>query len=380
MTIRWNVVGLSVLMALLLAHSLGCAAASRSLGNIPSSTMVGANAIDASGFPLDEDLWIEVPFKSLESDQSDIGGQPGVRAVSGTTAFPLFGDNGQQPHPNSVDYKERRYIPLVRIGIRPTLTTSDRFLNGPYDGARHKTAHRWSDHSAYMVIDVANASRIPHLGAYKELDSTQGTELDLVAYRRRLGKIAYMLIHAADQNGDVYWRNLTTFLEYIGSLESAAEAAQGAGIAATFISPVLGAALSGGGLAADAFVADLTDEFNVETYAELREAVATSRDVIRGKIHDAVEVAMPEKNGLESVLRLANDYAYSYSLKGTINLTKDEDEKLKDYLVTGDSSWRAYFLDEQLRYLRAKLVGASTEDAAEINRQIKQVTDARSAA
>jgi hypothetical protein len=224
----------------------------------------------------------------------------------------------------------------------------------------------WSDHNVYVVVDVANAMRIPHLGAY----NSKG-EFDLDMYRRRLGKIGNLLIQAADRNGDVYWRNLSTFLEYVGAVESAAKAAQGAGIAAAFISPVLGAALAGSGVATDAFFDDVTDSFDVETYAQLRESASTKREIMAKRIHTAVASATPQKGGLESVIRGANDYAYSYSLKGTIYITKEEDDKLKDLLITGESSWSVYFLEDRIRYLNTKLLSASEAESQEIQRQLE---------
>ena len=47
--------------------------------------------------------------------------------------------------------------------------------------------------------------------------------------------------------------------------------------------------------------------------------------------------------------------------------------------MTGQSSWSAFFLDERVRYLRTKLASASAAEAAEINRQMSEVTAAQKA-
>jgi len=192
---------------------------------------------------------------------------------------------------------------------------------------------------AYMIIDVSPLHKYTALGT-KEPDE----------FRARLNKIAELLLIAADHNGEIYWRMLVADLETLGLAESAADILIGGGIPSAFISPALGATLTGIGLAIDTFKDSYIDGLEVNEYASLRESASLYRKAVAGEIFKEIEQAEPGKNAVQSVLNLANDYAFSYSIKGALYAVQKQNEELQNLLVTGESAWKPFFQAQRNRY------------------------------
>lgn len=196
---------------------------------------------------------------------------------------------------------------------------------------------------AYMIIDVSPLHQFTALGT-----------ADPVVFRTRLNKIAELLLVAADHNGEIYWRMLVADLETLGLAESAADILIGGGIPSAFISPALGATLTGIGLAIDTFKDSYIDGLEVNEYASLRESASLYRKAVSGEIFTEIEQAQPGKNAVQSVLNLANDYAFSYSIKGALYAVQKQNEELQNLLVTGESAWKPFFKAQRERYEAAR--------------------------
>lgn len=279
------------LLVAVLMPMAGCEVIARSQGKLPVVFSVGENAIGIEGNPNNKDLFVY---------RIDPSGK-----------------------------KTSEKVPLVRVAYYGPFSCPPKIVD---DASRSKLAY-------YMIVDVANVVRDPTLGA--EADEA-GTRL----FRKRLSAIAALLITAADWNGEVYWRHLTTFLQTYKAAKSASKVIIGAAVPAAFISPVAGASLAGSGLAVDTFVTDFTGDLNVEEYASLREAASTYREVKKGEMLTAIETAEPGSDAVSKVLRQAYDYAFTYSIKGAIHAAVQQNTELKNMIITGDSSWKDYFKQE----------------------------------
>lgn len=295
------------LATVLIGGLQGCDTLARSQGKFAVASSFGSSAISDDGFPLNPDLFV---------DEIDRQGQ-----------------------------RTGRRIPLVKVAYRKPST--GQLVN------RADAPTNWSDQSYYKVIDVTNIDRDPMLGAPN----------DATLFKKRLTIIANMLIDAADTNGEVYWRHLTTFLETYKAVNSSSRAAMGAAIAGAFISPVLGAGLAGGALTADTFVVDFTSGLNVDEYAQLRDAASTYRKKVKGELFEAIENARPDSRSVNGVLQRAYDYAFTYSIKGAIHAAARQNSELKNLLITNESAWKRFFRDEAMAHLKqqiadGKIVGA----------------------
>lgn len=231
---------------------------------------------------------------------------------------------------------DARGQPLIKIGYR------DPFTGKLADLGENSTA---SKQSYYMIVDMTRAIENPRLGA--------GSDDEL--YRKRLAALADLLFVAADWNGDVYWRHLTTFLETYDSANKAAQAALGAAIAGTFISPVLGASLAGAALATDTFVSDYTGQIDVESYAVLRSATSLTRAKLRSEATRKINEGDLSANALSDILVIAYDYAFTYSIRGALAAAEEQKVQLEQLLITGDSTWKPFFDGANLRYLKSQV-------------------------
>lgn len=271
-----------------------------------------------------------------------VAGALGTEAIGNGEVFAPFGCKGTWAEGDK---------PFIKIGYR------DPFSGKLVDLGRQTSESR---QSYYMIIDMTNAIKNPRLGAADDED-----------HRRRLQALADLLLIAADWNGEVYWRHLTTFLEAYDSARTSSRAALGAAIAGAFISPVLGASLAGGALVLDTFVTDYTGKIDVDVYAALRDATSVKRDVLRNQISQAIRKGEAKGDSLSDVLVLAYDYAFTYSIKGALHTVSEQKDQLKNLLITGDSPWKVAYEDEQ----KAKLDADSRKKIDAQNRR-KQELDA----
>jgi hypothetical protein len=170
----------------------GCDNLARSRGQFQLVGAFGDSAIGAEGHPLNKDLFV-----------------------------PKLDDQGNETEP-------RTQVPLVKVGHRDPWTGKLLTLT---------PGSTWSKQSSYMVVDVTNVMR----------DPTLGSAGDSAKFRTRLMALADLLLVAADANGEVYWRHLTTYLAAHKTVSRTGQVAVGAGTAASFISPVLGASIAGDG-------------------------------------------------------------------------------------------------------------------------------------
>jgi hypothetical protein len=198
----------------------------------------------------------------------------------------------------------------------------------------------WDGEGLYIVVDVGPALRDPWLGTTQ----TEGNVDQL--YKTRLVAIAQTLIIAADYNGETYWRHLSAFLKTYEALQGATMAATGAGAAAAFVAPPLSASLTGGALIVDAFVGEFTSGLEINNYAALREATAIYRKALRHQLLKKAKETPAEEGGLAEVLALAHEYAFSYSIQGTIAASQRQTAELKALLEGKKSEWSEAFVKE----------------------------------
>lgn len=277
-----------------LALLQGCEMLARSQGQFPVASSFGEKAIGPEGLPLSEILYL-----------------------------PAYDANG-------IEVPGKK-VPLVRIAYRESFD-GDLITDGS------TKSEKFQQQSNYMVIDVTNVVKNPRLGATTDAE-----------FKERLKAIAEMLIIAGDWNGEVYWRHLTTFMVYYQGISKGAKVGLGAGIAASFVNPVVGASIAGGALVVDTVVGELTSSLNVDEYAEMRDAASTFRKVIKERLFLEIDEAKPGADAVNGVLHHAYDYAYTYSIKGAIHAATQQNKELKNLLITGQSEWQQYFSDEILR-------------------------------
>ncbi len=278
----------------------GCDNLARSRGQFQLVGSFGSDAIGTEGYPLNQDLYV---YKVDEKSE-----------VVSTT----------------------EKVPLVKVGFR------DPWFGELISMNDEKT---WSKQSSYMVVDVTNVLRDPTLGAGG----------DTAAFQRRLKALADLLLVAADANGEVYWRHLTTYLSVHNTVSRTGQVAVGAGSAASFISPVVGASIAGTGLLADTLSREWTEGINVESYAVIREATSLHRNVLRQMVLDAAGAAEPGKASVDLVLRRSYDYAFSYSIQGALAGVQAQKIELQTVLISGESAWAGILARQDIDVLRARV-------------------------
>jgi hypothetical protein len=197
----------------------------------------------------------------------------------------------------------------------------------------------WDGEGLYIVVDVGPALRDPWLGTTPTKGNVEQEQL----FKTRLVAIAQTLIIAADYNGETYWRHLSAFLKTYEALQGATTAATGAGAAAAFVAPPLSASLTGGALIVDAFVGEFTSGLEINNYAALREATAIYRKALRHQLLKKAKETPAEEGGLAEVLALAHEYAFSYSIQGTIAASQQQTAELKALLEKRGSEWSEAF-------------------------------------
>jgi hypothetical protein len=170
----------------------------------------------------------------------------------------------------------------------------------------------------YKVADVTEVVENPYLKVIGS-DPVADTER-----RTRRAVLAMTLMSIADDNGAEYWRRFSALMTYAKAGRATSKAFMGSSIAATFISPVLGASLAGAGLAFDTFTETLTADFDVEMYGALREAVRA--EVLNRRMAIISKLKDPDRMYADypasAVIADVNDYAHIYSLRGAIDALK----------------------------------------------------------
>lgn len=200
-------------------------------------------------------------------------------------------------------------VPLARDGSGPRLTIylvddGNRIVSGPS-----------TKDDVYRVADVSEVVSDPYLGVK---GSSADDDKNLLERRRVL---AMTLMSIADDNGAEYWRRFSALMTYRKATRDTGKAFMGSSIAATFISPVLGASLAGAGLAFDTFTDRITSDFDIEMYGALREAVRA--EVIRRRTYIRKQLARPyPEYPACSVIADVNDYAHIYSIRGAVDALK----------------------------------------------------------
>lgn len=283
----------------------------------------------------------------------------GEGALKGKTSEP---ERGPLLLPGSL--AEPNGTPLIRFGYRNPWT--GKLVNAPVQktdesqgkGARNHDPSsatssqrggglfgldEWDGEGLYIVIDVGPALRDPSLGSGSSTGANPSGSPGTYSYNQRLVAIAETLVIAADYNGETYWRHLAAFLKTYEASKAATTAATGAGAAAAFIAPPLSASLTGGALLVDAFVGEYTSGLEINNYAALREATSIYRKALRHQILKTAREASAEDGGLTEVLALAHEYAFSYSIQGTIAASQRQTAELKTFLDGQVSDWSDAF-------------------------------------
>lgn len=197
--------------------------------------------------------------------------------------------------------------------------------------------------TAYMIVDVSPLHRHTSLGTS-----------DPAVFQRRLGKIAELLLIAADHNGETYWRIMVGDLETFGALGDLSKALIGGGVPGAFISPVVGATLAGAGLLLEIYNDSFLDGLDVNDYAALRDAASVYRQAVRARMFAEIKNAQPGKHAVQSVLAHANDYAFTYTIKGSLHAVAKQNEEHQKLLETGESAWHPLFADQRELHYRAQ--------------------------
>jgi len=187
-----------------------------------------------------------------------------------------------------------------------------------------------TDDGVFRVSDVSEIDRRYYLG----VDTASPHAEDLLTERRRI--IAMKLLEIADMNGQEYWRRFSALTTYERGFRAGGKALMGAGVAATFISPVLGAALTGGGLALETTTDYITAGFDPEQYTALREAV---RGAVLDRRHEVLlKLEKPyDEYPVTAVIADITDYSYIYTIRGAVDAlkkaTKDQTQQAQDRMA-----------------------------------------------
>lgn len=314
LNVRFGVVMSGILMAT--GFLTGCDNLARSQGKFPIASSFGSEVLSDESVPLNPHLFV-----------------------------PRLDKNGV----------EKEKVPLVRVAYR-----------SPWDGKVINTtdAKEWDKQSYYMVLDVTNLARDPSLQSIT----------DPVERKKAYRAVAEMLVVAADWNGDVYWRHLSTFLETYQAANNSAKTLYGGAIAGAFISPVLAASLAGTALTVDTFVTDFTGRLDINDYADLRVASSIKRTALKEEMFSKLDNVAAGKETLNQVFHLAYDYAFTYSIKGALKAASKNAEELEAFLITGESKWSPWFTDavdryEEERMRRGKL---SPQDESRVRANIAE--------
>lgn len=184
-----------------------------------------------------------------------------------------------------------------------------------------------------LSADVSNLHRYFYLGE----DPSTAEGLNNLLRKRRV--ITYRLLDVADRNGDEYWRRFSGLMSYASATKAGATALMGSSIAATFVSPVLGASLAGAGLAGDAFSTDITSGFDIEVYSALRSSVRRDVETRRRAIINKLNIRSYDEYPATSVIAEICDYAYAYTVRGAMDTlraaARDGDARV---LLTAEST------------------------------------------
>ncbi|HLO39864.1 MAG TPA: hypothetical protein VK176_02485 [Phycisphaerales bacterium] len=168
----------------------------------------------------------------------------------------------------------------------------------------------------YRIADVSALDRHFYLGV-----ANPSSQAGITSLKEKRLAITMKLMSIADANGIEYWRRFSGFIEYQRAAKAGSKALMGAGIASTFISPVLGAAIGGAGLTIDAFQEQLTAGFDIEMYTALREAVRAEvlarKAYIRKRLQEPYD-SFPATEAADAI----RDYAHIYSIRGAVDALK----------------------------------------------------------
>lgn len=308
-------IGIALYLGLTLACCGGCAGqrGAHQLGFIPVAAAIDDE--DLTQAPADRDLYVQFWKHAIDETGSETG-------------------------------PELEFQPLIRIGYWRASSRPEVSLD--YSSWRRELVDpskaNWDLAELFMIIDVANLYRYASLGIAGE---------EPKAFKRRLSKIAELLLIAADHNGDIYWRNLVANLESVQLAENIANMFVGGGAGATFASPTVGVILTLTGLLIDITRDSYVDGLEVDEYASLRESASLYRQAIRGRMYEAIDNSKPGRYAVQSVLRYAQDYAFTYSIKGALYAVQRQNEELYNLLITGESAWKPFFEAQRANYMKA---------------------------
>lgn len=216
----------------------------------------------------------------------------------------------------------REYLdPMVRVPKPDTDgtigTVTEPLLQAVYFDKMGKLAKSKKDR-VYIAFDREVLMRDSSLG----VNSTDHANNVAAELKRRRGLVAQRLLDAADHNGQEYWRRLSASMTYFQAVQDGTKTLMGAGIATTFISPIVGASIAGAGLVAEAVTDRLTADFDIDVYAALRESMEAKASSVRDEIEESLQKPY-EKYKIHDLMRDVERYAFIFTVRGAAAASKE---------------------------------------------------------
>lgn len=184
------------------------------------------------------------------------------------------------------------------------------------DAKGHRTNKSSVAYGVFLMADVTQIEKHHYLGHVVAVKPDAAQEKELQTMRT---VIYHKLLNVVESNGKEYWRRLFGGMKYAEAIDEGATALIGAGIASTFISPVLGASLTAAGAMSDAFSEELYSGFNPDLYREVQEAMQNEIDLekakIRGKMRADSYDSYPASEVVQDMVKLARMYSIEYGMK-----------------------------------------------------------------
>ncbi len=332
---------LTLAFALMVACAQGCwmSATSHQLGVVPLLGVLGSDE-DKAVPPLDLDLYAipEAERAEYESAQAKERKMHRDWALGSNTTGDAKGKrDSKSTGPGREAASEMRLLPpkkyaLVRVAVwRPKNGHQDLpFLYWDRSLLDPKKTAELGD--AYIIVDVSGMLLNPSLGAK-----------DNNEYQRRLRKINELLLTAARHNGDTYWGIMIGELEVMDAMDGVSDALIGGGIPGVFVSPVVGATLTGAGLLLSIYNERFLDGLDVNDYTTMQEAADLYREVLSLEIDEMIAAASLDTLTTDEVLEKAKAYAFSFSIKGAMHAVREQNRDTKERMEKGNSAWGDLF-------------------------------------